>query len=390
MDIPKMMSSKQKAVKGLTGGIEMLFKKNKVTYVKGFGRLASPTGVLVDLSSGGQQTLSTKNIIIATGSEPSSIPNVTIDEKLVVSSTGALELKEVPKKMAVIGGGVIGLEMGSVWSRLGSEVHVIEFLDRIVPTCDGEIATLFQKALTAQGLQFRLSTKVTSAVSTSNGVDLTIAPAKGSGSEEKFHADIVLVSTGRRPYTEGLGLEKLGIQMQGPFVKIDKHWRTNVPSVYAIGDCAPGPMLAHKAEEEGIAVAELIKSGTGHVNYNAIPSVIYTEPEVAQVGKTEEELKKEGVKYKVGKFPMIGNSRARTNDTGTEGLVKVLTDAETDKLLGVHIFATNAGELITEATLGIEYGASSEDLARTCHPHPTLAEAVKEACLAAHAKPIHF
>jgi len=384
------MSSKLKAVKGLTSGIEMLFKKNKVTYVKGFGRLASPTEVLVDLSAGGQQTLSTKNIVIATGSEPSSIPNVTIDEKLVVSSTGALELKEVPKKMAVIGGGVIGLEMGSVWSRLGSEVHVIEFLDRIVPTCDGEIATLFQKVLTSQGLQFRLSTKVTSAVPTANGVDLTIAPAKGSGSEEKFHADIVLVSTGRRPFTEGLGLEKLGIQMQGPFIKIDKHWKTNVPSVYAIGDCAPGPMLAHKAEEEGIAVAELIKSGTGHVNYNAIPSVIYTDPEVAQVGKTEEELKKEGVKYKVGKFPMIGNSRARTNDAGTEGLVKVLTDAETDKLLGVHIVAPNAGELITEATLGIEYGASSEDLARTCHPHPTLAEAVKEACLAAHAKPIHF
>jgi len=388
VDVNAMMAYKSKAVKGLTQGIEGLFKKNKVTYVKGFGKIVSPSEVAVELNGGGSQTLKTTNIVIATGSEPTSIPNVKIDEQRIVSSTGALELKEVPKKLVVIGGGVIGLEMGSVWSRLGSEVTVVEFLDRIVPGVDGEVATQFQKSLTKQGLKFKLGTKVSNAVVNGNQVELTVSPSKG-GPEEKLVADIVLVSTGRRPYLQGLGIDKLGVEMQGPFVKIDKHWKTNVPGLWAIGDAAPGPMLAHKAEEEGIAVVEHIKNKTGHVNYNAIPGVIYTHPEVAQVGKTEEECKKEGLKYKVGKFPMLANSRARTNDDA-DGLIKVITDADTDRILGVHMLSSNAGELISEAVLAVEYGASAEDVARTCHAHPTLSEAVKEACMDAYNKPIHF
>jgi dihydrolipoamide dehydrogenase len=388
VDLPAMMAQKTKAVKGLTGGIEGLFRKNKVEYVKGFGMLRSTNEVEVELSAGGKQSLKSKNIVIATGSEPTPIPNVPIDEKRIVSSTGALELPAVPKKMILIGGGVIGLEMGSVWSRLGSQVTVVEFLDRITPGVDLEIARAFQRTLTKQGMTFKLGTKVLRADTTGSQVKVAVQAAAG-GAEETLEADVVLVAVGRRPYTERLGLKELGIEMEGRFIKVNKHLQTNKPGVFAIGDCTPGPMLAHKAEEEGIAVAEFIKNGGGHVNYGAIPGVIYTHPEVAQVGKTEEELKAAGAKYRVGKFPMLANSRARTNDDA-EGLVKVLVDAETDRLLGVHIMSTNAGELIGEAVLGMEYGASAEDLARTCHPHPTLSEALKEACMDAFAKPIHF
>lgn len=389
IDLQTMMGMKGKAVKGLTGGIEHLLKKNKVDYVKGFGKLKSANEVAVDLIAGGSQSLKAKNVIIATGSDVSTIPNVKIDEERIVSSTGALELKEIPKKMIVIGGGVIGLEMGSVWSRLGSEVTVIEFLDRITPGVDGEIAAQFQKTLGKQGIKFKLGTKVLRAETSKTGVTLTTAPAKGSGAEEKYEADIVLVATGRRPYTEGLGLDKLGVEMQGPFIKVNKHLQTNVPGIWAIGDVVPGPMLAHKAEEEGIAAIENIKNNSGHVNYGAIPGVIYTHPEVAQVGLTEEEVKAKNLKYKVGKFPMMANSRARTN-FDTDGLIKVIVDAETDRILGVHMMGPGAGELISEAVLAIEYGASAEDIGRTCHAHPTLSEAVKEACMAAYGSAIHF
>jgi len=332
--------------------------------------------------------ITTKNIVIATGSEPSTLPGVTVDEKTVVTSTGALELSTIPKKLAVIGGGVIGLEMGSVWQRLGSEVHVIEYLDRLIPGTDSEIATKFQQVLTKQQFKFKFNTKVMKSEKNGSGVRLTLQPAKG-GADETFDADIVLVATGRRPYTEGLGLKEMGISMDGLKVKTDNHFRTNIPNIYAIGDVIAGPMLAHKAEEEGIAAVEIIAGKAGHVNYGAIPGVIYTHPEVATVGQTEDELKKDGKKYKKGIFPFMANSRARTNDDA-EGLVKVLTDEATDRILGMHILGPNAGELIAEGVLGLEYDASSEDLARTCHAHPTLSEAVKEACLAACMKPIHF
>jgi len=390
VDVDQMQKAKAKAVAGLTGGVAGLFKKNQVDWVKGFGKVSGPNEVTVDLAAGGSQVLSTSNIVIATGSEPSSIPNVKIDEKRILSSTGALELKEVPKHLVVVGAGVIGLEMGSVYARLGAKVTVVEYLDRIVPSCDLEVANTFQRTLTKQGFKFVLGTKVNSAIPSASGVQLKIAPSKG-GAEETIDADYVLVATGRRPYTTNLGLEKLGITMKGPFIQVNDHWQTNVQSVYAIGDVVPGPMLAHKAEEEGIAVVEHLKGGKGHghVNYAAIPAVIYTHPEVAQVGKTEEELKAEKVQYKVGKFPMAANSRARTNDD-SEGFIKVLTDAKTDRILGVHMLSTGAGELISEAVLGMEYGAAAEDIARTCHAHPTLSEAVKEACMAAYGKPIHF
>jgi len=299
-----------------------------------------------------------------------------------------LDLKEVPKTMIVIGGGVIGLEMGSVYSRLGAEVTVVEFLDRITPGLDAEIATNFKKILTKQGFKFKMGTKCTKATKTADGVVLTVEPAKG-GAPEELKADVVLVATGRRPYTDGLGLEALGVEMERGMVKADGHFQTNIPSIYAIGDAIAGPMLAHKAEEEGIAAVEIISGKAGHVNYGAIPGVIYTHPEVADVGLTEEACKALGKPYNVGKFPFMANSRARTNDDA-EGLVKVITDKETDRLLGMHIIGPNAGELIAEGVLGLEYGASSEDIARTCHAHPTLSEAVKEACMAAYDKPIHF
>lgn len=385
---PQMMKSKEKAVTGLTKGIEGLFKKNKVTYVVGKGKITDKGQVTCDLNAGGQQVLSTKNILIATGSEPSTLKGIDVDEESIVTSTGALSLKKVPKSMIVIGGGVIGLEMGSVYSRLGSKVTVVEFLDRITPGIDAEIAKSFMGSLKKQKFEFKMSTKCTKAEKTATGVNLTVEPSAG-GPSEVLTADVVLVATGRRPYTVGLGLEGMGVIMERGMVKTDHHYATNVPGIYAIGDVIAGPMLAHKAEEEGIAAVENLAGKAGHVNYGAIPGVIYTHPEVATVGKTEEDLKKEGVKYNVGKFPFMANSRARCNDDA-DGLVKVLSDAATDRLLGVHIVGPNAGELIGECVVALEYGASSEDIARTCHAHPTLSEAVKEACMSAYDKPIHF
>jgi len=391
MDVDKMQETKSKSVEGLTGGIEYLLKKYGVEYVKGKGKITGPNGVEVALNDGGSESLDTKNIVIATGSEVTPLPPVPVDndEGKIVDSTGALEIRKIPEKMAVIGGGVIGLEMGSVWARLGSEVTVIEFLDRILPSNDTEIAKKFQTTLKKQGFKFNLKTKVVKSEVQDDGVLLTTEPsAGGDATEEKF--DVVLVSTGRRPYTEGLGLEDLGIPMDKlGRVEVDSHFKTAVPSIYAIGDAISGPMLAHKAEEEGIACVETIAGYAGHVCYDAIPGVVYTYPEVANVGKTEEELKEAGIKYNKGNFPFSANSRARANGSA-EGFVKVLADKETDKILGVHIIGPNAGEMIAEAVIAIEYGASSEDLARTCHAHPTLSEAFKEACMDTYDKPIHF
>ena len=339
----------------------------------------------------GGALLKTKSILIATGSEVTPLPPVPVDNKVgrIVDSTGALDISVIPKKMAVIGGGVIGLEMGSVWSRLGSAVTVIEFMDRICPAMDKDLTKKFQATLKKQGFNFNMKTKVTKSQVVSDGVILTTEPsAGGAATEEKF--DVVLVATGRRPYTAGLGLEKLGIQTdKAGRIVVDPHFKTAVPSIYAIGDCINGPMLAHKAEEEGIACVESLAGFAGHVNYDAIPGVIYTYPEVASVGKTEEELTEAGIKYKKGSFPFAANSRARANGD-SEGFVKVLADATTDRILGVHIMGPNAGEMIAEGVLGMEYGASSEDIARTCHAHPTLSEAFKEACMDTYDKPIHF
>lgn len=383
VNFPQMLKSKETAVTGLTKGIEMLFKKNGVEYVTGYGKLTGKNTVAV-----GDKVLKTDKIVIATGSEPASLANVPVDEESIVTSTGALSLKKVPETMIVIGGGVIGLELGSVYNRLGTKVTVVEFLDRLVPGNDGELAADFKKILTKQKFEFKMSTKVSKAVKTKDGVTLTVEPAAG-GPAEEMKAEVVLVATGRRPYTKGLGLEELGVSTERGMVKTDDHFKTNVDSIYAIGDVIKGPMLAHKAEEEGIAVMEIIKGKAGHVNYNAIPGVIYTHPEVASVGLTEEQLKAQGVKYRVGKFPFAANSRARTNDD-SEGWVKILSDATTDKMLGVHMIGPNVGELIAEMVLALEYGASSEDVARTCHAHPTLSEGVKEACMAAYDKPIHI
>lgn len=394
VDLPAMMDHKSSSVTGLTKGIEGLFKKNKVTYVKGAGKVASSGEVAVDLIDGGEETIKTKNIMIATGSDVATLPSVPIDEKTIVSSTGALKLEKVPETMVVIGGGVIGLEMGSVWRRLGSKVTVVEFLDRIVPGVDNEIAADFLKILKKQKMKFKLSTKVVSSSMENGKVKLNLEKSSG-GSPESIEADVVLVATGRRPYTDGLGLENVGIEMdKRGRINVDSQFRTNLPNVYAIGDVIQGPMLAHKAEDEGLVCAEIIAgSGPGHINYDCIPGVIYTHPEVATVGKTEEELKEAGVDYAKGIFPFMANSRARTNDVAGDfasGKVKVLTDKKTDRILGMHIVGPNAGELIAEGVLAMEYGASSEDIARTCHAHPTLSEAVREAAMAAHGKPIHF
>mmetsp|Transcript_30193 Transcript_30193/g.44628 ORF Transcript_30193/g.44628 Transcript_30193/m.44628 type:complete len:497 (+) Transcript_30193:85-1575(+) len=391
MDVDKMMEAKAKTVAGLTGGIEHLLKKHKVDYFKGKGTLSGPNGIKVDLLEGGDETLDTKNILIATGSEVTPLPPVPVDNEAgkIVDSTGALDLKEIPKTMAVVGGGVIGLEMGSVWSRLGTEVTVIEFLDRICPSMDQELTKKFQATLKKQGFNFQLKTKVTESKVENDGVVLSTEPSKGGdANSEKY--DIVLVATGRRPYTEGLGLDSLGIQTDRlGRIEVNDHFQTAVPNIYAIGDCIDGPMLAHKAEEEGIAAVETIAGFSGHVNYDAIPGVIYTYPEVASVGKTEEELKESGVEFMKGSFPFQANSRARANGS-SDGFVKVLTEKGTDRILGVHIMGPNAGEMIAEGVIGIEYGASSEDIARTCHAHPTLSEAFKEACMDAYDKPIHF
>ncbi|WP_072385655.1 dihydrolipoyl dehydrogenase [Hyphomicrobium sp. CS1BSMeth3] len=388
-DLARMLAYKDEGVKGNTAGIEFLFKKNKITAYHGHGRIVGAGMVEVVLTAGGTETLETKNIVIATGSDVAKLPGIEIDEKQVVSSTGALVLEKVPEKLLVVGAGVIGLELGSVYRRLGSEVTVIEFLDRILPGMDLDVAKSFQRILAKQGFSFKLSSKVTGIKTAKSGCAVTVEPSKG-GEAEEINADVVLVAIGRVPYTTGLGLEEAGVKLdERKRVAVDEHFRTNVPGIYAIGDVIVGPMLAHKAEEEGVAVAEMLAGQAGHVNYGAIPSVIYTAPEVASVGKSEEELKAAGIAYKVGKFPFTANARAKVNRT-SEGFVKVLADAATDRILGVHIIGANAGELIGEATVIMEFGGSAEDLARTCHAHPTLSEAIKEAALAVDKRPIHM
>ena len=389
LQLDKMLANKDKVVSDFTKGIEFLFKKNKVDYVKGAATLAGDRRIDVALSDGGKAQIEADAIVIATGSEPTPLPNVAIDEKRIVSSTGALELTEVPKHLVVIGAGYIGLEMGSVWRRLGAKVTVVEYLDRILPGMDGEIAKQFQRILTKQGMAFRLGSKVTAAKSGQAGVSLTLEPAKG-GAAETLEADIVLVAVGRRPYTQGLGLDRIGVALdEKGRVRTDPHFRTNVEGIYAIGDVIAGPMLAHKASDEGVALVESLAGQAGHVNYDTCPGIVYTWPEVATVGKSEEQLKAENIEYRVGKFPMTANSRARTNGD-TDGLVKLLGDAKTDRLLGAHIIGAHAGELIHECVMAMEFGGAVEDVARAFHGHPTLAEAIKEAALAAGTGAIHI
>jgi len=379
LNLAQMLKQKADSVAGLTKGIEFLMKKNKVDYLKGEGRIAGPGKVIVKGADGGEQTLEAKNIVIATGSEPSRLPGVDVDQKQIVDSTGALDLAQVPKRLVVIGAGIIGLELGSVWRRLGSEVTVVEFLDRTIPGADGEVANAFQKALTKQGVQFRLSTKVTGAKAGKKGVALTVEPVAG-GAAETIEADVVLVAVGRRPFTDKLGLETVGITPdKRGFIDTD-HYKTSAPGVWAVGDVTHGPMLAHKAEDEAVACIELIAGKAGHVNYDVIPGVIYTFPEVAWVGKTEEELKAAGVDYKVGKFPFAANARAKVNHEA-EGFVKVLADARTDQILGAHMIGPQVGEMIGEYCVAMEFRAASEDVARTCHPHPTRSEALRQAAM---------
>lgn len=389
VDFGQMMKKKEEIVKGLTGGIEYLFKKNKVDYVKGWGTLKDNNTIVAKTLDGKQETISAKNIMIATGSEVIKLPFLPLDEEVFVSSTGALSLKKIPEHLVVIGAGVIGTELGSVYKRLGSKVTVVEFGERVAPFLDVEVSKQFQKSLEKQGLTFKLGTKVTGGKRTGNSAEITMESVKG-GSQETLKADVVLVCTGRRPNTDNLGAQDLGLKMDKVGrIEINGHFQTSIPNIYAIGDVVTGPMLAHKAEEEGIACVEMIAGKGGHVNYDAIPNVIYTHPEVASVGKTEEELKAAGVEYNKGNFPFMANSRAKAN-VDSDGFIKVLTDKKTDRILGVHIIGPNAGEMIAEAVLGVEYGASAEDIARTCHAHPTLSEALKEACMAAYDKPIHF
>lgn len=427
VNLPNMLKQKEGAVTGLTKGIEGLFAKNKVTYAKGYGKLAGANSVHVDMMDGSKKIIDTKNIIIAAGSEPIELPFLKFDEKVVVSSTGALSLTKIPKKMVLIGAGVIGLELGSVWRRLGAEVEVIEFGDRVCPGMDTEIASNFAKCVRrrffcpcfvtlcgqvprqaghevplrhqgaiarvvcvhARACRQRVCAQVKAASVRSDGVTLIAEPVKG-GADISIDADVVLVAIGRRPRTEEMDLEKFGVKLdERKRVVVGEHLQTSVKGIYAIGDCIAGPMLAHKAEEEGIAVAEHLAGKHGHVNYDVIPGVVYTHPEVASVGKTEEELKAAGIAYKKGVFPFLANSRARSNGD-SDGMVKFLTDAKTDKVLGCHMIGSNAGEAIAEACLAMEYGASCEDIARTCHAHPTLSEAVKEAAMAAYDKPIHM
>ncbi|KAJ8901182.1 hypothetical protein NDN08_007032 [Rhodosorus marinus] len=391
IDLDQMMRKKAQSVTGLTRGVEGLFKMNGVSYAKGMGKILGPNKVEVTGPDGAKQVIDTKNVLIATGSEVTPLPTVPIDEQTIVSSTGALALSKVPKKMIVIGGGYIGLEMGSVWSRLGTEVTVVEFLDRIVPAMDKEVGQQFHRILKKQKLNFKLSTKVVGATKTPTGVRLMVEPAAG-GAQETMDADVVLVAIGRRPYTAGLGLENVGLSVdKRGCVDIDNGFKTSAPGVYAIGDVVRGPMLAHKAEDEGIVAAEIIAGKSGHINYDAIPGVVYTHPEVAMVGKTEEQLV--GTEYNKGTFPFMANSRARTNDAlgdYAQGMVKILSDKKTDKLLGMHIIGPGAGEMIAEGVLAMETGATTRDIAKTCHAHPTLSEAFREAAMAAHDKPIHF
>ena len=391
LDLKTMMGRKEKVVDDLTQGIEFLMKKNKIDYHVGEGQIAGAGQVTVKGPKKGakKQTLKTENILIATGSDVAPLPGVAIDEKQIVSSTGALSLKTVPKTLAVIGAGVIGLELGSVWSRLGAEVTVIEFLDHILPDMDGDLSKQMKRTLTKQGITFKLSTKVTGAKGGKGGVTLTAEPVAG-GKKEKIKADVVLVAIGRRPYTENLGLKKAGVEMdERGFIPVDEDYQTNVEGIFAIGDVIGGLMLAHKAEDEGVVAAEIMAGQSGHIDYDAIPGIVYTWPEVAGVGKTEEQLKEAGVEYTVGKFPFTANSRARCIDD-TDGFVKILADKATDAVLGCHIVGPQAGDLIQEVVVAMELSASAEDIARICHGHPGLSEAVKEAALAAAKRAIHM
>jgi dihydrolipoamide dehydrogenase len=389
LDLGRMMARKDKIVGDLTKGVEFLFKKNKIDWVRGTGRITEPGAVAVDSGDGGSQTLAAKHIIVATGSESTPLPGVEIDEEHIVSSTGALSLPQVPQRLVVIGAGVIGLELGSVWSRLGASVTFIEFLDHILPGMDREIGKRAQLVFQKQGLTFKLSSKVTRAKVGKSAVVVDFEPAAG-GDSERIEADVLLVCIGRRPYTEGLGLEALGVKTDElGRVEVDGRFQSAVPGIHAIGDCIQGPMLAHKAEEDGIACVEMLAGQSGHVDYNLVPAVVYTWPEIAAVGRTEEQLKEAGTEYRVGKFPFQANSRARTTGD-SDGLVKILADAGNDRILGVHILGPIAGDLIMEAVVGMEFGASAEDIARTVHHHPGTGEAVKEAALAVDGRPIHI
>jgi len=389
VDLATMLKYKQQGVDGNVKGVDYLFKKNKIETFLGSGRITAPGKVEVKSADGKTQMLETKNIVVATGSDVTRLPGIEIDEKRVVSSTGALDLAKVPQKLLIVGAGIIGLELGSVWRRLGAEVMIVEFLDHILPGIDGEVGKQFHRMLQKQGLTFKLSSKVTGVDASGKTLKVKVEPAAG-GAAETLDADIVLVAIGRVPYTEGLGLEAVGVKMDNRRrVIVDPHYKTNVDGIYAIGDVIAGPMLAHKAEEEGVAVAEILAGQAGHVNYDVIPNVVYTYPEIASVGKTEEELKAANVAYNVGKFPFTANARAKVNLT-TEGFVKILADARTDRVLGVHILGPDAGNMIGEAAVAMEFGASSEDIARTCHAHPTLTEAIKEAALAVAKRSINF
>ena len=387
LNLSKMMKNKDKAVTILTKGVEFLLKKNKVTYFKGTGSFKSKNDIVIKDNNSKETIIQTENTIIATGSVPVSLPGIEIDEKVIVSSTGALKLEQVPKKMVVVGGGYIGLEMGSVWSRLGSEVHVVEFLDHITPGMDKEISSEFMKILKKQGINFHMQHKVEKIKKNNNNA--IVSTLNENGTKKDFECDVVLISVGRKPNTEGLNLQKIGVELdEKKRVKTDKNFKTNQNNIYAIGDVISGPMLAHKAEDEGIAVAENIAGQSGHVNYDTIPGVIYTSPEVASIGKTEEQLKDLKINYKIGKFSFMANSRAKAIDD-TEGFVKILADEKTDQVLGAHLIGPHAGELIAEIGIAMEFGASSEDIARTCHAHPTFSEAVKEAALSVEKRAIH-
>jgi dihydrolipoamide dehydrogenase len=389
LDLAAMLAFKDQGVDGNVKGVEFLLKKNKIDAFHGTARIAAPGKVEVKGGDGGTQTLETKSIVIATGSDVARLKGIEIDEKRVVSSTGALVLGEVPQRMVVIGAGVIGLELGSVWRRLGAEVIVVEYLDRVLPGMDAEVCRQAQRIFERQGLRFKLATKVTAVDSSGSRLKVTLEAAKGGGGKT-IEADVVLVSVGRVPYTDGLGLDEAGVKHdERGRVAVDGHYATNVPGIYAIGDVIAGPMLAHKAEDEGVAVAEILAWQAGHVNYDAIPNVVYTFPEIASVGKTEDELKAAGVAYSTGKFPFTANGRAKVNLT-TDGFVKILADAKTDRVLGLHMIGADAGNMIAEAVLAMEFGASAEDIARTCHAHPTLSEAVKEAALAVGKRAIHM
>jgi dihydrolipoamide dehydrogenase len=389
LDLAAMLKFKDEAVDGNVKGVDYLLKKNKIDAVRGVGRIAGPGKIEVKGESGKTQTLETKSIVIATGSDVARLKGIDIDEKRIVSSTGALTLAKVPSSLLVVGAGVIGLELGSVWRRLGAQVTVVEFLDRIVPGIDLDVAKSFQRLLEKQGIAFKLASKVTGVDASGKKLKASVEPAAG-GTKETIEADVVLVAIGRVPYTEGLGLEDAGVKKDNRGrVIVDAHFATNVPGIYAIGDVIAGPMLAHKAEDEGVAVAEILAGQAGHVNYDVIPNVIYTYPELASVGKSEEELKQAGVAYNAGKFPFTANGRAKANQQ-TDGFVKILADAKTDRVLGVHILGADAGNMIAEAAVAMEFGAAAEDIARTCHAHPTLPEAVKEAALAVAKRAIHM